>query len=54
MASQVITTGVLLHESNVASRHLFESFVYGRYARLNEERRAILERIAQEGTAYGG
>lgn len=54
MASQVITNGVVLHETDVTARHLFESFVYGRYARLNEERRAILERIAREGTVYGG
>jgi hypothetical protein len=27
--------------------------VYSAYARLNEERRAILERVAAEGTVYG-
>ncbi|MBA2353777.1 MAG: nucleotidyltransferase domain-containing protein [Acidobacteria bacterium] len=54
MASQVVTTGILLYERDAPARHVFENFVYGRYARLNEERRGILERIAQEGTVYGG
>jgi len=54
MASQIVTTGVLLHEVDAAARNIFEDYVYGRYARLNEERRGILERIASEGTVYGG
>ena len=54
MASQVVTTGVVLYEGDATARNVFEDFVYGRYARLNEERRGILERIAQEGTVYGG
>ena len=54
MASQIITTGVLLYEGDASARHVFEDFVYGRYARLNEERRGILERIAREGSVYGG
>lgn len=54
MASQIITTGVLLHEADAPARHVFEDFVYGRYARLNEERRGIVERIAREGSIYGG
>ncbi len=53
MASQVITTGVLLFEGQGSERGRFEDFVYGRYARLNEERRGILERVAAEGTIYG-
>jgi predicted nucleotidyltransferase len=53
MASQIVTTGVLLHESDAAERQRFESRVYSAYARLNEERRGILERIAAEGTVYG-
>ena len=54
MASQIVTTGVLLYEGDAPARHVFEDFVYGRYARLNEERRGILDRIAQEGSVYGG
>lgn len=54
MASQIITTGVLLYEADARARHVFEDFTYGRYARLNEGRRGILERIAREGSVYGG
>jgi predicted nucleotidyltransferase len=54
MASQIITTGMLLYEGDAPARHVFEDFIYGRYARLNEERRGILERIAREGSVYGG
>jgi predicted nucleotidyltransferase len=32
---------------------LVEDLTYGVYARLNEERRGILERVAAEGTVYG-
>lgn len=53
MASQIVTTGVLLHDGNPLARGSFEDYVYGAYARLNEERRAILERVASEGTVYG-
>lgn len=53
MASQVITTGTLLFEGHASERGRFEDFVFGRYARLNEERRGILERVAAEGTIYG-
>lgn len=53
MASQVVTTGVLLFDGQASERERFENFVYGRYARLNEERRGILERVAAEGTVYG-
>ena len=54
MASLIITTGMLLYEGDAPARHVFEDFIYGRYARLNEERRGILERIAREGSVYGG
>lgn len=53
MASQIVTTGVLLYDGNPPARGWFEDYVYGAYARLNEERRAILERVASEGTVYG-
>ena len=54
MASQVVSTGLLVYEGDASARHVFEDFVYGRYARLNEERRGIVSRIAAEGTVYGG
>ncbi len=53
MASQVITTGRLLFDADEAGRGAFEDLVYSTYARLNEERRGILERVAAEGTVYG-
>jgi predicted nucleotidyltransferase len=53
MASQVVTQGVVLDEPDPAARARFEDFVYSSYARLNEERRAILERVRIEGTVYG-
>lgn len=53
MATQVIAKGVLLYDHDAGTRGRFEDFVYGAYARLNEERRGILDRIAVEGTVYG-
>lgn len=53
MAMQVLSTGRLLHEADPAARGQFEDFTYGAYARLNEERRGILDRIAAEGTVHG-
>ncbi len=54
MAIQVVAKGVLLYDGHAAARGAFEDTVYGAYARLNEERRGILERITSEGTVYGG
>ena len=53
MAMQVVAGGRVLHEGDGAERGRFEDLAYSRYARLNEERRGILERIAREGTVYG-
>jgi predicted nucleotidyltransferase len=53
MAMQVVTTGVLLHNDDPEARGRFEGYVYGAYARLNEERRGILDRVAAEGSVYG-
>jgi hypothetical protein len=50
---QVIAGGTLLFEGDGEARGRFEDRALGDYARLNEERRAILERIAREGTVYG-
>lgn len=52
-AMQVITTGRVLLDNNPTSRGAFEDFTFGRYARLNEERRHILDRVVREGTVYG-
>lgn len=53
MAMQVVSTGRLIFQSDPARRGRFEDLTYARYARLNEERRGILERIAHEGTVHG-
>lgn len=53
MAIQVIAKGMLLYDGDAGTRGRFEDYVYGAYARLNEERRGILDRIAVEGTVYG-
>jgi predicted nucleotidyltransferase len=53
MAIQVIGKGRLLLDNDASARGRFEDLTYGVYARLNEERRGILERVAAEGTVYG-
>jgi len=53
MAMQVISTGRLLYDADPGARGAFEDLTYSAYARLNEERRAILQRVAAEGTVYG-
>jgi predicted nucleotidyltransferase len=53
MALQVVGYGRLLFEADAAARGQFEDLTFSRYARLNEERRGILERIAAEGSVYG-
>lgn len=53
MASQIVTGGLVVDEPDPAARARFEDFVYSWYARLNEERRGILERVRTEGSVYG-
>jgi len=53
MAMQVLATGRLLLECDSAARGAFEDRTFGAYARLNEERRGILERVRVEGSGYG-
>jgi predicted nucleotidyltransferase len=50
---QVIASGVAVAVGDAIERERFEIFTYASYARLNEERRAILEQIAEERTVYG-
>jgi predicted nucleotidyltransferase len=54
MAIQVITRGDLIYDGDDDARGRFEDRTFGAYARLNEERRGILERVRSEGTVYGG
>ena len=53
IAIQIVAHGQLLFEGDAAARGAFEDRTFGAYARLNEERRGILQRIAAEGTVYG-
>ncbi|MDH4329850.1 MAG: nucleotidyltransferase domain-containing protein [Nitrospira sp.] len=52
MRMQVISTGECLDAPNESARREFEMYTYSDYARLNEERRDILKRIAQSGVVY--
>ena len=53
MAIQAVARGQLIYDGDSTARGLFEDRTFGAYARLNEERRGILERVAAEGTVYG-
>ena len=53
MAIQVIAHGRVLYDADATARGAFEDRTLSAYARLNEERRSILERIAAEGTIHG-
>lgn len=52
MAMQVVGAGTVLYENDPAERGRFEDLTFSLYARLNEERRGILDRVAREGTVY--
>ena len=52
MAIQIIGKGRVLLDLDAQARGRFEDLTYGAYARLNEERRGILQRVAAEGTVY--
>ena len=54
MAMQVISTGIVLAVFEPAPHEAFEDHTYSAYARLNEERREILQQIRREGRIYGG
>jgi len=53
MRAQVISTGRLLKDGYPSFREGFETTAYATYARLNEERRGVLERIQDEGRVHG-
>ncbi len=52
MRMQVISTAQCLFSANNAEQEQFETFVYSSYARLNEERRSILDDIQKRGSVY--
>ncbi len=51
---QVVSRGTVIADLNPQARSSFETYVFADYARLNEERREILERVAREGRVYAG
>lgn len=50
---QVLEHGVLLHEGDPGARARFEAAALAAYARLNEERRGILEDVRRTGLVHG-
>ncbi len=53
MRSQVIHTGKRLYCADKLTCETFENYVYSSYARLNEERRDILQDILNRQSVYG-
>ena len=53
MRMQVISTGECLDSANGPARREFEMYVCADYARLNEERCEILNRVRESGVIYG-
>ena len=54
MRMQVVSTGESLFSADDLKREQFETMVYASYARLNEERRGILDDIRARGRVYAG
>jgi len=52
MRMQVLSTGTCLTSEDDAARRKFEMYAYSDYARLNEERREILDGIKKRGQVY--
>lgn len=53
LAVQVLEHGELLHDGNRFERQLYEATTLADYARLNEERGAILRDIEERGRVHG-
>jgi uncharacterized protein len=52
LRAQVVSTGLVVHDGDRARRQEFEARVLSDYARLNEERWEILERVRREGRIH--
>ncbi len=50
---EIVATGKVVFGIEAAARRAFEGLVLSRYARLNEERREILQGVLREGRIYG-
>jgi predicted nucleotidyltransferase len=53
MRMQVIAHGIPLAVFDAGETQRFEAYTYSDYARLNEERKAILEQVRRDRTVYG-
>jgi predicted nucleotidyltransferase len=53
MRAQVISAAPPIFVGDQTARATIEMYAYADYARLNEERRPILERVAREGSIHG-
>lgn len=53
MAMQVVSTGEPIFIGNPVEQERFADYVFTSYARLNEERRAILQQVLLDGTIHG-
>jgi predicted nucleotidyltransferase len=50
---EIVATGTVIFGLDASARRAFEGLVLSTYARLNEERREILERVLAEGRVHG-
>jgi len=50
---RVVATGEILCVEDDAQRVRFEDLAFSMYARLNEERHSVLDRVSGEGRVYG-
>jgi len=53
MRMQVISRGERIFSRDTMAAEIFEDFVFSHYALLNEERKAILDEVAERGNTYG-
>jgi predicted nucleotidyltransferase len=53
MQMQVVQHGLRIYSPDLATCDAFEDFVFSSYARLNEERRDILNDVISRGNIYG-
>ncbi len=53
MAAQIVSQGERLYCSDERQCTEYEDYTYSAYARLNEERREILQDIRKRGSVYG-
>lgn len=53
LRARIVETGRVLYERQQSDRHQFEATALAAYARLNEERRGILEDIRRRGSVHG-